>query len=100
MQPCTGGIDNRTNNSLLETKHALFILLETDKYRILLDIRASDVFIRKAKHCSTPVIVQVISILLCIHHIRTANWIDVFKLLTVSYINYIARDLLLNKFKV
>ena len=41
--------DNRTNDSQLETEHGLSILLEIDKYRILLDTGASDVFIRNAK---------------------------------------------------
>ena len=42
--------DNRTNDSLLETEHGLSILLDTEKYRILLDTGASDVFIRNATH--------------------------------------------------
>ena len=42
--------DNRTNNDLLQTEHGLSILLETEKYRILLDTGASDVFIRNATH--------------------------------------------------
>ena len=42
--------DNRTNDSLLETEHCLSILLDTEKYRILLDTGASDVFIRNATH--------------------------------------------------
>ena len=41
--------DNRTNDSQLETEHGLSILLETEKYRILLDTGASDVFIRNAE---------------------------------------------------
>ena len=41
--------DNRTNDSRLETEHGLSILLETDKYRILLDTGASDVYIRNAE---------------------------------------------------
>ena len=41
--------DNRTCNDLLQTEHGLSILLETDKYRILLDTGASDVFIRNAE---------------------------------------------------
>ncbi len=41
--------DNRTNNDLLKTEHGLSILLETEKYRILLDTGASDVFIRNAE---------------------------------------------------
>lgn len=42
--------DNRTLSPMLETEHGLSILLETDKYRILLDTGASDVFIRNAEH--------------------------------------------------
>jgi len=41
--------DNRTNNSQFLTEHGLSILLETDKYRILLDTGASDVFIRNSE---------------------------------------------------
>ena len=41
--------DNRCSDGLLETEHGLSILLETEKYRILLDTGASDVFIRNAK---------------------------------------------------
>ena len=41
--------DNRTNDSQLETEHGLSILLETDKYRILLDTGASVVFIRNTE---------------------------------------------------
>ena len=41
--------DNRTQNPSLETEHGLSILLETDKYCILLDTGASDVFIRNAE---------------------------------------------------
>ena len=41
--------DNRTNNSHLQTEHGLSILLETGKYRILLDTGTSDVFIRNAE---------------------------------------------------
>ena len=42
-------IDNRTNDSALETEHGLSILLETERHRILLDTGASDMFIRNAK---------------------------------------------------
>jgi len=41
--------DNRSCDSQLETEHGLSILLETDKYRILLDTGASDIFIRNAE---------------------------------------------------
>lgn len=41
--------DNRTNDPALETEHGLSILLETDKYRVLLDTGASDLFIRNAR---------------------------------------------------
>ena len=41
--------DNRTQNPSLLTEHGLSILLETDRYRILLDTGASDVFIRNAE---------------------------------------------------
>jgi 7,8-dihydropterin-6-yl-methyl-4-(beta-D-ribofuranosyl)aminobenzene 5'-phosphate synthase len=41
--------DNRTNDSQLEIEHGLSILLETDKYRILLDTGASNLFIRNAE---------------------------------------------------
>ena len=41
-------VDNRTNDSRLETEHGLSILLDTDRHRILLDTGASDVFIRNA----------------------------------------------------
>lgn len=41
--------DNRTQNPSLQTEHGLSILLETDKYRILLDTGASDAFIRNAE---------------------------------------------------
>ena len=41
--------DNRTNNPALATEHGLSILLETDRYRILLDTGASDLFIRNAR---------------------------------------------------
>ena len=41
--------DNRTQNPSLLTEHGLSILLETDKYCILLDTGASDVFIRNAE---------------------------------------------------
>ena len=42
-------VDNRTNNPVLETEHGLSILLETEKYSILLDTGASDMFIRNAE---------------------------------------------------
>ena len=42
--------DDRTNNCQLQTEHGLSILLETEKYRILLDTGSSDVFIRNAEH--------------------------------------------------
>ena len=41
--------DNRSSDGSLETEHGLSILLETEKYRILLDTGASDVFIRNAE---------------------------------------------------
>ena len=41
--------DNRSCDSHLQTEHGLSILLETDKYRILLDTGASDVFVRNAE---------------------------------------------------
>ena len=40
--------DNRSNDSRLSIEHGLSILLETERYRILLDTGASDVFIRNA----------------------------------------------------
>ena len=40
--------DNRSNDSRLSTEHGLSILLETGRYRILLDTGASDVLIRNA----------------------------------------------------
>ena len=42
-------VDDRTNNPVLETEHGLSILLETEKYSILLDTGASDMFIRNAE---------------------------------------------------
>ena len=39
-------VDNKTNDSRLETEHGLSILLDTDRHRILLDTGASDVFKR------------------------------------------------------
>jgi len=42
--------DNRSCDVSLETEHGLSVLLETDKYHILLDSGASDVFIRNAMH--------------------------------------------------
>ena len=41
--------DNRSNNTLLSTEHGLSILLETERYKLLLDTGASDVFIRNAE---------------------------------------------------
>ena len=41
--------DNRTTDSRLQTEHGLSILLETERYRILLDTGASDVFISNAE---------------------------------------------------
>ena len=41
--------DNRSNDSRLSIEHGLSILLETERYRILLDTGASDVFIRNAE---------------------------------------------------
>ncbi len=41
--------DNRSNDSRLSTEHGLSILLETEKYRILLDTGASDVFVKNAE---------------------------------------------------
>ena len=41
--------DNRTKDPSLKTEHGLSILLETERYRILLDTGASDVFIRNAE---------------------------------------------------
>ena len=41
--------DNRSNDSRLSTEHGLSILLETERYRILLDTGASDVFIKNAE---------------------------------------------------
>lgn len=42
-------VDNRTNDPALETEHGLSILLETERYRILLDTGASDVLIHNAE---------------------------------------------------
>ncbi len=42
-------VDNRTNNPALETEHGLSILLETEQHRILLDMGASNLFIRNAE---------------------------------------------------
>jgi 7,8-dihydropterin-6-yl-methyl-4-(beta-D-ribofuranosyl)aminobenzene 5'-phosphate synthase len=41
--------DNRTQNPLFVTEHGLSILLETKRYRILLDTGASDVFLHQAE---------------------------------------------------
>ena len=42
-------VDNRTNDPALQTEHGLSILLETGRYRILLDTGAGDMFIRNAE---------------------------------------------------
>ena len=42
-------VDNRTDDSAMETEHGLSILLETNHRRILLDTGASDLLIRNAK---------------------------------------------------
>ena len=42
-------VDNRANDSALETEHGLSILLETENHKILLDTGASDMFIRNAQ---------------------------------------------------
>ena len=42
-------VDNRTNDPALQTEHGLSIFLETERYRILLDTGASDMFIRNAE---------------------------------------------------
>lgn len=42
-------VDNRTNDSRLETEHGLSVLLETERHRILLDTGASDAYIRNAE---------------------------------------------------
>ncbi|MDO4185348.1 MAG: MBL fold metallo-hydrolase [Bacteroidales bacterium] len=42
-------VDNRTNNPALDTEHGLSILLETERFRILLDTGASDMLIRNAE---------------------------------------------------
>ena len=42
-------VDNRTNDPALQTEHGLSIFLETERYRILLDTGASDIFIRNAE---------------------------------------------------
>ena len=41
--------DNRSNNPKLETEHGLSILLQTERYKMLLDTGASDVFMRNAE---------------------------------------------------
>ena len=41
--------DNRSDDSRLSTEHGLSILLETERYKILLDTGASDVFINNAE---------------------------------------------------
>ena len=45
-------VDNRTDNSMLETEHGLSILLETEHHRVLLDTGASDMLIRNAEKLS------------------------------------------------
>lgn len=45
-------VDNRTDNSMLETEHGLSILLEKEHHRILLDTGASDMLIRNAEKLS------------------------------------------------
>lgn len=42
-------VDNRTTDPALQTEHGLSIFLETERYRILLDMGASDMFIRNAE---------------------------------------------------
>ena len=42
-------VDNRTNDSALETEHGLSILVETENHKILLDTGASDLFILNAE---------------------------------------------------
>ncbi len=42
-------VDNRANAPALQTEHGLSIFLETERYRILLDTGASDMFIRNAE---------------------------------------------------
>lgn len=42
-------VDNRTNDPTLQTEHGLSILLETERYRILLDTGASDLMVRNAE---------------------------------------------------
>ena len=41
--------DNRCKDCFLSTEHGLSILLQTERYKILLDTGASDVFIRNAE---------------------------------------------------
>ena len=41
--------DNRSKDNRLSTEHGLSIFLETERYRILLDAGASDVFVRNAE---------------------------------------------------
>ena len=41
--------DNRTKLPSFKAEHGLSVLLETERYRILLDTGASDVFIQHAK---------------------------------------------------
>lgn len=41
--------DNRTDDCMLQTEHGLSVLLETGRYRILLDTGAGDVFVRNAE---------------------------------------------------
>lgn len=41
--------DNRAHDPRMETEHGLSILLETERFRVLLDTGASDIFIRNAE---------------------------------------------------
>lgn len=41
--------DNRSCSNSLETEHGLSIFLETERYRLLLDTGASDIFIHNAE---------------------------------------------------
>lgn len=41
--------DNRSSNPMLETEHGLSVFLTTERYKILLDTGASDVFIRNTE---------------------------------------------------
>ncbi len=48
--------DNRSSDSRLSTEHGLSILLETERYRILLDTGASDVNIKNAEQLGVDLI--------------------------------------------